>query len=96
VRAVAADSWALTLWTFYQSEEADYMRGLVREHEQLRMADMIATAYHEPKKLREREADWRRRATVQEPADGSLIEELSKQADDLWAQHERGRKRMVS
>jgi hypothetical protein len=93
---VASDSFALTLWTYHQSEEAEYMQSLIREHEDLRMADMIATAFHEPKKLKLREADWRSRAFVSESIDEKSIETMMQEADEIRALHESSRKRLVS
>lgn len=56
---------------------------------------MIATAFHEPKKLKLRESDWRSRATVHAGEPKSL-EEMSRDADELWARHESARNRPVS
>jgi hypothetical protein len=92
---VASDSFALTLWTYQQSEEAEYMQSLVREFEHIRLADMIATAFHEPKKLKVRENDWRSRAFVS-VSDDRTLEQMSRDADELYALHNRSRKGLVS
>jgi hypothetical protein len=91
---VAREPYALTLWTYLQSEEAERLDSLTREREQIRGADMIATAFHDPKKLQRYDANWRSR--VMGKPDELTQEELSARADDLWALHESRRKRPVS
>jgi hypothetical protein len=91
---VASDSYALTLWTFLQSAEAERLDSLMREHESLMLADMIRVGFHEPNKLVRFEADWRRRAFTNVEHQES-IEEMSRRADEMWIQHDKA-KRPVS
>jgi hypothetical protein len=93
---VARLPYALTLWTYLQRDESERLDSLVREREQIRGADMTATAFHDPKKLVRFDQDWTSRAMDRTPLEPKTIEEISQHADDLWERHERGRKRPVS
>ncbi len=91
VQAVASDSYALTLWTYLQSEEAERLTSLTREHNRIQLADMIAVGFHEPKKLSRFDTAWRQRAIgITEVS----RDDLAQRADDLWNQHERNKKLM--
>lgn len=86
LREVARESYALTLWTFLQSEESRRLESLVIERRQIDAAYLAAAAFHDPKKISVFENQWR--ADVTRPADtDSTREELSQRADELWAQH---------
>lgn len=66
------------------------MQSLIREHEQIRMADMNAVAFStEPKKLEHYRQDWRKRALVSESIDAETIRQMSREADDIIAQYKR-------
>ncbi len=91
VEAVAGVSYALTLWTYLQRDEFRRFESLGREREAMKLADMVAAAYHEPKLLSRFDADWKSRAGP--PITESIRDEMSKQADDLFAQHENAMKR---
>jgi hypothetical protein len=87
VRATARESYALTLWTFLQSEEVQRFSSLIRERENLMLADMVRVGFHMPNKFRLFESDWRQRV-IGTPATQETIEEMSRRADELWALHE--------
>lgn len=86
VERVARGSYALTLWSFIQREEAERLTSLGRERDAMTLAAMIATGFHEPKKLSRFEQDWRTRAIGSQPEQES-IEDMKRRADELWNQH---------
>lgn len=45
------DGYALTLWTWFQLQRREKMQALLREHERIDVAGMIAMAFHDPKQL---------------------------------------------
>lgn len=49
VRAVAAESYALTLWTFLQLRDRDRLRRASARFDRLDAADLLALAFHDPK-----------------------------------------------
>ena len=67
---------------------------LARELEQIKGADMVAVAFHEPRKLSRFEELWRARASAS-PRKEKTLEQLNRDADELWALHTL-RKRPVS
>lgn len=94
VDAVARAPYALTLWTYLQRTEDEHLRSLLRESETIRLADMIATGFHEPKKLSRFEQDWRKRALEHAPSKApETRDDVEKWANELWIQHETARKR---
>lgn len=84
---MASESYALTLWTFLQSEEAEHFRTLTREYERLDEAHLIAMGFsslgNKPIAQRMRQLIAKTRAPVAQ----KTREELSTEADDLWARH---------
>lgn len=86
VQQVGADSYALTLWAFLHSKDAQRLESLVRQAEAIDAAEMIAFAFHDPKKLNQ--FRQRLRSEFVLPVTEKTIEELSREADDLWRQHE--------
>lgn len=87
VEAVALMSYAFTLWTYLQRDEWGRFESLRREKEAGRLADMMAAAYHAPKLLSRFDSEWERRAMGSSVTEETR-EEMSRRADDLWAQHE--------
>lgn len=95
VESVAGDSYALTLYAHLQYSDIEYQRSLLREEEAIAHAEMIAVAFHEPKSLKSFRQNWRQRA-YPIPNIESVRERMSREADELWAQHERALNRPVS
>lgn len=92
---MAADPYALTLWTFYQSEEAAMFARLVREDERLDLANMITLGFIEgtgPINRRIKSLDAKTRA----PVTAETREDMSRRADELWAVHMGSRPRLAS
>lgn len=91
IREVASDSYALTLWTYLQSDEADSLAEFVREYERIDGADMITRGFiRGTPPIAQRFLELRQKATG--PVMPETVAELSRRADDLWRQHERAMK----
>ena len=95
LESVAADSYALTLYSHLQNQDIEYIESLKREQESLQLAESIAVAFHEPKKLDLIRSALRARISPPRPVVKS-IEQMAQEADDLWALHHRSNKRPVS
>lgn len=48
---MGADSYALTLWAFLHSQDAQHLASLVAEKEQIELAEKVALGFHDPKKI---------------------------------------------
>ena len=94
VESVASDSYALTLYTHLHNEDIEYRDSLRREEESITHAEMIAVAFHEPKKLKGFRNSWRARA-FPIPDIESVRERLSREAYELWQSHESAVKRRL-
>lgn len=55
VRAVAAESFALTLWTWAALRQIERERAVDRMGERTDLAGLVAVAFHEPAKLQQAE-----------------------------------------
>lgn len=86
VELTGGQSYALSLWTFIQEDERKRLDAIMEERQAIDAAYMVAVAFHEPKRLRVFETEWRAKLTRHSPAPLTR-EQLSQRADDLWAQH---------
>lgn len=87
IESVASDSYALTLWTYLQSEEAEHFASLVREFERIDAADMLTRGFIKgTQPVSERMRSLVAKATVHVPLPKTR-EQLSEEADELWARH---------
>lgn len=64
VRAQAAESWALTMWTFIHLQEIAEFERVGAEGDRIDMASLNSIAFHEPKRLKEVDTAWRQRAKL--------------------------------
>lgn len=58
MRAVARESWALTLWTYLQVTELDEVARVHREGERIDLASLFSFAMADPKQLNDRRQSW--------------------------------------
>lgn len=65
VRAVARESYALTLWTYLQVAELDEIARVHREGERIDLAGLVGMAMLDGKQLEQRAQIWRAAAHVQ-------------------------------
>lgn len=96
VEAVARLPYALTLWTYWQRDDAAYMDELKREDERVDGAQLVTMGF-----IKGTAPIIARRQALQSIILGPLVvesvEEIERRADELWAQHERAiKKRPVS
>jgi hypothetical protein len=95
VESVAALPYALTFWTYWQRDDAEYMAELRREDERIDEALMVTQGFisgTKPVVARAHALQFRTR----KPLEQATREELSRAADELWARHESARNRPVS
>src|SRR4029077_11341994 len=77
VQDVMEQPWALTLWTWMELTEYERISGLVAEQIELHGAFHTALAFHEPKRLKDEEWEWKKRAGLIQSAEEAF--ELARQ-----------------
>lgn len=95
IDAVARLPYALTLWTYWQRQESEHREAFATEDGRIDLAHMVTLGFiNGTGPMIQRRNNLISRYSA--PVEGSEIAQMARDADDLYAQHDRARKGLVS